>query len=200
MIRPLALALLSATPVLAQEAPTSALIMDLFITRCAEIAADPEAAVAQSFDPDRAPGILSQMGDITTDKALLFYLEESKGDAFGLSKNDYAAFSFNREKLLRSTISGCMLQYTFGGETGLPSIEEIERRFSDLPGVIEAKLGEAWGGPVARAGGNTNEASDSFRRFVWSYGDSFPPSRQLTLGQTGSAIILISTTHEAVAN
>lgn len=192
--------LLLATPAMAQEATISARIVDLFGTRCAEIAADPEAAVAQSFDPNRAPGTVSQIGEITTDRSLLFYLEDIKNDAFGLTEYDYATLSFNREKLPGGTSSTCMLQYTFGGKDGISSLEETEQVLSDLPAVIEARISEVWGGPATRVGGSTRESSGAHRRFVWVYGDSFPPSRQLSLGQAGNAIILISTTTEAAQN
>ncbi len=175
-------ALLSTTPALAQEAPTSAKIFDLFTTRCAEIAADPEAAVSAAFGSETGAGA------VTSDKAILFHQERVE-----LAEELFAFFFFHRQIFPGGTMSSCSFSLSsFGGAP--------ELNLTDMPDIVAAQAEALLGGPVTRAGSGVLQNGEPGQMFRWTAGESFPPPRSLNMMQAETTVNLTISTFDPTAN
>jgi hypothetical protein len=171
----LALACL-ASPLAAQDLPDSAALLTMFTTRCAEIAADPEAALQAAFGSDMGGGA------VTSDKALLQHTE-----ALSLTDGVFATLFYHRTILPGGQNSACLLTVNGIGAGGdLP--------YANLPSVIDTQAEALVGAPVAKLGGPAMQNGEVGQMMLWTGGEGFPAPRSLQLMQGGPIVTIALST------
>ncbi len=150
-------ALTLATPLAAQDAPTSAQIIGAFTARCAVIEADPLAAINAVFDDDAASGIVS------SDRARM-QLNEQLEIAPGFTATLFyigGTYSGGTEAICTLSLS----TGDFGDSDAL----------ADFPDQTAAVAEKVLGGPVTARGGPVLSKGEFGQLRVWAVETSFPP-------------------------
>jgi hypothetical protein len=158
-------ALILATPLAAQDAPTSARIIGAFTARCTAIEADPMAAVNAVFNDDAASGIIS------SDRARM-QLTEQIDIAPGFS----ATLFYIGGIYAGGTEAICTLSLStddFGDQNPL----------ADFPDQTAAVAEKLLGGPVTARGGPVMSKGKFGQLRVWAVETSFPPPAVMYLTQ-----------------
>jgi hypothetical protein len=171
----------------AQSAPAATQILDLFVSRCGEIAT--EAQAAASIDFSAKSGLVHQTlsGGISADGSILFYSEQIE-----IPDKNFALFKFDQLKLPGATRITCYLSLT-------GSTPEAYQSFSEMPAVAESKIDQVVGENAVRIGGEVSDADEFRQVFHWISGEGSASVNELRVAEGFGTIqlTLVSTTTPA---
>ncbi|MGL4237945.1 hypothetical protein [Tabrizicola sp.] len=161
----------ASTPAFAQSAPTSTQILDLFVTRCAEIATEAQAAASVDFPSASGVAFQALGGGISADGAILFYSEQIE-----LPDRNFVLLKFDQTKLPGATRTTCYL-----GLTG--STPDAYQSFAEMPVVAESRIDQLIGENAVRFGGEVSDPDEFRQVFRWISGQGTPSEHELRVAE-----------------
>lgn len=170
--------LLLATPLAAQEAPTSAEVLADFAARCAEIAADPRAAVNALADAGS-----EAVGGMTSDGAVA-----QVSEPLALVGDLQVLLSFHQVVVEGRARQSCNLTAYGFGDAEAPLLPDmLDRVVLGAEDILGAPP-EMRGGPVF--GGRLSDGARLAQMFVWHVPGAGPEGPVLTLSQDPRSVSL----------
>ncbi len=156
----------------AEDALTAQSVLDTFKTYCAEITANPEAAVVAALTGDG-----STSGAVTTDQSILQYQQ-----GLTLPGARFATLIFLRNKTPGGTANYCALTVNLA-----EAVKPLP--FPTLADLITASADALLGAPATKSGGDVAQHGEVGQLLRWTVGDT-PVGPNITFTQASSLVQL----------
>lgn len=160
--------ILVSAPALAQEAPSSESLLAGFVERCAEIEANPAAALLSD----------EVIGAVTADGAVTVINHQHN-----VSSDIFSNLSYSGNVLDGGTRTNCNLVIPLASVSGGPHFENIAE-------VIGREAEAILGGPVVAKGGPVMAGSEAAYIGFWALQDGLPPSAEIHLNHTQYGLVI----------